>query len=489
MQSISLVILAAGLGSRYGGQKQTDGLGPNQESLLDYAIYDGLKAGFTQIVFVVRESMMPSFKEALEARWGRYKNKYYPKAYFECVLQKMDDLPEGCERPVERTKPWGTAHALWAARECIHEPFAMINADDFYGCDALLCIAQHLKGLENDSLHACLVGYPITHTLSKNGSVSRGICEIRRGNLRRIVERTHIETDGASIWCKENGSVQLLDGTEIVSMNLMGFSSAIFTVLEELLTHFFHRTNTGDKSSESSRRNAIFPVPFSPVSNEVFRFRYSRVILSGLELPIRMMHLLFVVHCSIWYKMGLTQRPFGCNKLCQLKKKSSSELIHVVRSFIPEILVSELEVQQLGLGHIHRNYLIQQSGTSNWILQRINTLVFTKPKQVEENHLALIHLFKGESIDTLGIQLPEVVPYSAQSLYYWDADHQPWRLYTFYGEHFCYEYCPSLEIARELVKHWSVFTNCLIKLRITLRMSRKSMIQKEWRLFQKNFAL
>ena len=146
MQSISLVILAAGLGSRYGGQKQTDGLGPNQESLLDYAIYDGLKAGFTQIVFVVRESMMPTFKEALEARWGRYKNKYYPKAYFECVLQKMDDLPEGCERPVERTKPWGTAHALWAARECIHEPFAMINADDFYGCDALLCIAQHLKG-------------------------------------------------------------------------------------------------------------------------------------------------------------------------------------------------------------------------------------------------------------------------------------------------------------------------------------------------------
>ena len=239
MQSISLVILAAGLGSRYGGQKQTDGLGPNQESLLDYAIYDGLKAGFTQIVFVVRESMMPSFKEALEARWGRYKNKYYPKAYFECVLQKMDDLPEGCERPVERTKPWGTAHALWAARECIHEPFAMINADDFYGCDALLCIAQHLKGLENDSLHACLVGYPITRTLSKNGSVSRGICEVRRGNLRRIVERTHIETDGTSIWCKENGSVQLLDGTEIVSMNLMGFSSAIFTVLEELLTHFF----------------------------------------------------------------------------------------------------------------------------------------------------------------------------------------------------------------------------------------------------------
>ena len=160
MQSISLVILAAGLGSRYGGQKQTDGLGPNQESLLDYAIYDGLTAGFTQIVFVVRESMMPSFKEALEARWGGYRSTYYPEARFECVLQKMDDLPEGGERPVERTKPWGTAHALWAARECIHEPFAMINADVFYGRDAFLRIAQHLTTLDNDSLDACLVGIP-----------------------------------------------------------------------------------------------------------------------------------------------------------------------------------------------------------------------------------------------------------------------------------------------------------------------------------------
>ena len=152
MQSISRVILAAGLGSRYGGQKQTDGMGPNQESLLDYAIYDGLMAGFTKIVFVVRESMMPSFNEALEARWGSYRNTYYPESCFECVVQKMDDLPKGCERPVERTKPWGTAHALWAARECIYEPFAMINADDFYGRDAFLRIAQHLTTLDNHSL-------------------------------------------------------------------------------------------------------------------------------------------------------------------------------------------------------------------------------------------------------------------------------------------------------------------------------------------------
>ena len=146
-----------------------------------------------------------------------------------------------------------------------------------------------------------------------------------------------------------------------------------------------------------------------------------------------------------------------------IKKRSSSELIHKVHSFIPEVLVDELEVQQLGLGHIHESYLIQHSGTPTWILQRINTQVFTKPKQVEKNHHILVDLFKRESIDALGIQLPEVVPYSAQSLYYWDADYQPWRLYTFYSEHICYEYCSSLEIARKAGKAFGRFSRVLNK--------------------------
>ena len=144
-----------------------------------------------------------------------------------------------------------------------------------------------------------------------------------------------------------------------------------------------------------------------------------------------------------------------------IKKKSSSELIHKVHSFIPEILIDELEAQQLGLGHIHESYLIEQSGTPTWILQRINTQVFTKPEQVEKNHQALIQLFKKESIETLRIQLPEVVPYSAESLYYWDADHQPWRLYTFYDEHVCYEYCPSLEIAHNAGRAFGRFLKVL----------------------------
>ena len=146
-----------------------------------------------------------------------------------------------------------------------------------------------------------------------------------------------------------------------------------------------------------------------------------------------------------------------------LKKRSSSELIHTVHAFIPEVLVSELEVQQLGLGHIHESYLIQQSGTPTWILQRINTQVFTKPEQIEKNHHTLVELFNRESVGTLGIQLPEVVPYSAQSLYYWDSDYQPWRLYTFYGEHICYEYCSSLEIAREAGKAFGRFSRVLNK--------------------------
>ena len=146
-----------------------------------------------------------------------------------------------------------------------------------------------------------------------------------------------------------------------------------------------------------------------------------------------------------------------------LKKRSSSELLHTVHAFIPEVLVSELEVQQLGLGHIHESYLIQQSDTPTWILQRINTQVFTKPEQKEKNHHTLVELFNRESVDMLGIQLPEVVPYSAQSLYYWDSDYQPWRLYTFYAEHICYEYCSSLEIAREAGKAFGRFSRVLNK--------------------------
>ena len=165
-----------------------------------------------------------------------------------------------------------------------------------------------------------------------------------------------------------------------------------------------------------------------------------------------------------------------------IKKKSSSELIHKVHSFIPEILVDELEVQQLGLGHIHESYLIQQSGTPTWILQRINTQVFTKPEQVEKNHQALIQLFKKESIETLRIQLPEVVPYSAESLYYWDADHQPWRLYTFYDEHVCYEYCPSLEIAHNAGRAFGRFLKVLnqrdVNQRIKLEHKHDLMIEK-----------
>tara|TARA_B100000575_G_scaffold294202_1_gene308591 strand:+ start:4368 stop:5306 length:939 start_codon:yes stop_codon:yes gene_type:complete len=304
MQSISLVILAAGLGSRYGGLKQTDGMGPNQETLLDYAIYDGLMAGFTQIAFVVRESMMPSFKEALEARWGSYMNKYYPKACFECILQKIDDLPEGCERPVERTKPWGTAHALWAARECIHEPFAMINADDFYGRDAFLRIAQHLRKLDNHSLSACMVGYPIIQTLSENGSVSRGICEIKDGKLSRIVERTHIETDGTSVWYKENDTEYGLFGTETVSMNLMGFSSPIFTVLKDLLARFFTEQIEGIIPQQLSAECYIPSILQSCIER-------------GLSVPI-------LESNSVWF--GVTypdDAPVVCNALLDLVQEGA----------------------------------------------------------------------------------------------------------------------------------------------------------------------
>ena len=144
-----------------------------------------------------------------------------------------------------------------------------------------------------------------------------------------------------------------------------------------------------------------------------------------------------------------------------IKKRPFSEPIKIISCFRPEILFHEIEVQELRIGHIHESYLIQYSGIPTWVLQKINTQVFSKPERVEKNHQALIQLFKKESIETLRIQLPEVVPYSAESLYYWDADHQPWRLYTFYDEHVCYEYCPSLEIAHNAGRAFGRFSKVL----------------------------
>lgn len=182
----TLIILAAGIGSRYGSLKQIDALGPNGETIIDYSVFDALRHGFGKIVFIIRKSIEKEFVEVFSKR-------FKGKVPFELVYQELDMLPEGYKCPADRVKPWGTGHAVWVAKDVVKEPFAVINADDFYGSDAFNVLAKELsKGnIKNDE--AFMVGYRLGNTLSELGSVSRGVCTVESGFIKSVVERTKIE--------------------------------------------------------------------------------------------------------------------------------------------------------------------------------------------------------------------------------------------------------------------------------------------------------
>ncbi len=228
----TLLVLAAGMSSRYGGGlKQIDPIGPTGEIIIDYSIHDAIKAGFGKVVFVIRHSIDQAFKEAIG---NKYKGIEVAYAY-----QEMDMLPSGLERDVAyRLKPWGTAHAVWCARNVITEPFAIINADDFYGYSAFKQVADFLIGNKDDNTYA-IAGYQMKYTMSEEGSVNRGVCETdKEGNLVGIVERTDIFTTPTEIYSESSGSKIVFTGEEPVSMNFMGFKPQIFTQMEAYFRNF-----------------------------------------------------------------------------------------------------------------------------------------------------------------------------------------------------------------------------------------------------------
>ncbi len=231
MNDISLLILAAGLGSRYGSLKQMDQFGPSGESIIDYSVYDAIQAGFTKVVFVIRSSMEQQFKEV-------FLNRFPSDVEVNYVFQELDHLPADYTVLPEREKPWGTGHAVWTAANEINEPFAVINADDFYGRESLSRMAEFLKNPPENS--HCLLGYKLKNTLSDYGYVSRGICEVQGDSLQSITERTHIErqNDGQIIYQTDEGKEVPLSGEETASMNLMGFTPNVFSVFERCFVDF-----------------------------------------------------------------------------------------------------------------------------------------------------------------------------------------------------------------------------------------------------------
>ena len=244
---MTLIIISAGMGSRYGGLKQLDPLGPGGEFLLDYSIYDAIKAGFTKVVFVIKKENLELFRETVGERIEKAIKVEY-------AFQTIEDIPENGTIPEGRVKPWGTAHAVYCCRKYVDEPFAVINSDDFYGAEAFKCLADYLgKTQANDNIHRySMAAYMLKNTLTENGSVSRGVCLDKDGNLTSITEHTKIErlSDGRLINTDENGKIEELDENLHVSMNCWGFTPEFFGTLEKGLKDFFE-INKGEKLNKA----------------------------------------------------------------------------------------------------------------------------------------------------------------------------------------------------------------------------------------------
>ena len=239
----TLLVLAAGIGSRYGGLKQIDSVGPNGEVVLDYSVYDALRAGFGKIVFVIRRDIETDFKEIV----GR---KYEGKAEVRYVFQELGRLPSGYSVPAERTKPWGTAHATLVAEEVIEEPFAVINADDYYGVSAFRLMGDYLSRQSEGGTDYAMVGFALRDTLSEHGHVARGICQCDdRGKLVRVEERTKIIKAGCgATYIDEDGAPHPLSGDEVVSMNFWGFTPNCLEYTEQLFESFLEENASNPKS-------------------------------------------------------------------------------------------------------------------------------------------------------------------------------------------------------------------------------------------------
>lgn len=252
----TLFVLAAGMSSRYGGLKQLDQLGPQRQTIMDYSIYDAIKAGFGKVVFVIRKDFENDFRDLVLS-------KYEGHISVEVVFQATDKLPDGYICPVNRTKPWGCNHAVLMAKDVIKEPFAVINADDFYGRDAFEVIAKELARPRDRKGDWCMVGFRIGNTITENGTVSRGVCENKNGLLTHVVERTAIGYNGKGqiAFTDEDGIEQILNPATPVSMNLWGFTPDYFEFAENEFKKFL------DQNIDTPKAEMTIPPCVDPLIN------------------------------------------------------------------------------------------------------------------------------------------------------------------------------------------------------------------------------
>ena len=256
----TLFLLAAGMGSRYGGLKQLDGLGPNGETIMDYSIYDAIKAGFGKLVFVIRKDFEQDFRDIVI-------KKYESKIHCELVFQALDALPEGFTCPADRQKPWGTNHAVMMGKDVIKEPFAVLNCDDFYDRDAFQVMGKFLSELpEGSTGKYAMVGFRVGNTLSESGTVSRGVCETNEQKLlTSVVERTKIQRfDGVVKYQDENGEWVAISDNTPVSMNFWGFTPDYFQHSVEYFKEFL----SDPKNMENLKSEFFIPLMVDKLIND-----------------------------------------------------------------------------------------------------------------------------------------------------------------------------------------------------------------------------
>ncbi len=235
MNKITLLIMAAGMGSRYGGLKQLDAVGPNGETIIDYSVYDAIQAGFNKVVFIIRKEFEQEFKSKIS-------DKYAGKIEVEFAFQDLNDLPDGFSCPEGRVKPWGTAHAILSAADKINEPFVAINGDDFYGQQSFKVVADYYGNGANDF---SMVAFQLDKTLSTFGGVTRGLCTLKDGKLDTVIETDNLQKIGSNV--SSNRDIQL-DGSEPVSMNVWGFTPVLFDYLKTKFVEFLHEEGLEMKS-------------------------------------------------------------------------------------------------------------------------------------------------------------------------------------------------------------------------------------------------
>ncbi|WP_276496641.1 phosphotransferase [Pontibacter litorisediminis] len=426
-KSPTLLILAAGMATRYGSLKQLDAFGPNGETIIDYSIHDAVRAGFGKVVFVLRKSIEEEFKAVMQHRLPAQVTAEY-------VTQELDMLPTGYQVPSGRTKPWGTGHAVWVASAKLQEPFAVINADDFYGYESFKLAADFLNN-SKDEMEYGLIGFKLANTLSDHGSVSRGVCTFGPDHtLSALTELTKIiRTDNGRILVQDEDAAQNeLKGDEIVSMNLMAFKPSVFPHFEKYLKVFLEEKGNEPKAefylpsvvnamlATGAARVQVIATPekWFGVTYPEDKHSTTQQLLALLEAGI--------YPNSLWEELG---RSTPNNTDAQ----AEARLREVLAQF--DLKGSIASVQPYGSGHIHDTYAVKNGDDScpDYLLQRINHNVFKNVPLLMEN-IDLVTQHLRQKLQHIPGARPDeevltLVPTQSKQSYHQDQDGNYWRVY------------------------------------------------------------